>query len=113
MQEILECLLVDHCRLDVLIVTAAVACQVTKPFLARVIVTARIAVGLAVVAHGAFRLALRLLVAILVAFLLERLNLIHLVVDEFGHLGIVFFQHLPQQALLLHRNALSLFLYER
>ena len=100
----------------IFIVTAAVVGKEAVPRY-RVVVT----VGLGIIFRvgRAAILALGLLVGVLVAilvilvgFLLECLNLIHLVVDEFRHLGIVLFKHHAQQALLFQRQPLRLFLLQ-
>ena len=90
----------------VFVIEAAVVGKVAVPR-HRVIVAAVGTDGLVIAL--AFRMLLLFLaiilvvVLVLVRLLLESLDFVHFIIDEFGHLGIAFFQHLAQQALLFQR----------
>ena len=109
-------LLAHRRRGIVLIVTTTVVGKVTVPGHGVVI-----AVGLGIhlfvgdtviVALIVIIVTARVIVIVVILLFLKCLNFIDLVVNELGHLGIVFLQHQSQQALLLQRQALSLFLLQ-
>ena len=90
----------------VFVIEAAVVGKVAVPR-HRVIVAAVGTDGLVIaLAFRVFLLFLTILlvvVLVIVRLLLESLDFVHFIIDEFGHLGIAFFQHLAQQALLFQR----------
>ena len=53
-----------------------------------------------------------IVVTLVIILLFQSLNLIDLIVNEFGHLGIAFLQHHAQEALLLQRQTLRLLLLQ-
>ena len=116
-QKFLQGLLAHGNRSIVLIVTAAIVGKITVPGRRIVVsVAVHLAAGrgpgivavtvTAVVVVGA-------VIVIIVRLLLQCLNFIDLVVDEFGHLGIILFQHQSQHPLLFQCQTLRLLLFDR
>ena len=114
----LKCFFAHRRGRIVLVVTAAVVGKVAVPG-RRVFIAIGIDVtaGRGVVPGGfvfilAFARFSGIVVIVIVRLLLQRLNLADLVVDEFGHLGIVLLQHQSQHALLLQCQTLRLLLLQ-
>ena len=106
-----------YCRRRiVLVVAAAVVGEVAVPC-SRVVVTVAVhlAAGGSVLAGMVVVATLVVVIVVLVVVVrlfFKGLNLIDLIVDEFGHLGIVFLQHQSQHALLFQCQALLLLLLQ-
>ena len=90
----------------ILVIAAAVVGKVAVPC-HRVVVTVdlgiHLIVGHTVIVAFIIMLVTAAIIIVVVLLFLEGLNLIDLIVNELGHLGIVFLQYQAQHALLLQR----------